>query len=123
MEELRPPVALLRSVSPWERVGKKIEPQRRRPPGKFQGVEASPDVFEYLADDRGPGDEPNDTHRSPQRQRSGSTSYTRRMNLANDFRRAASQGLSGRGGSGGSSSGGTRTKTSRGRAIPRWAFE
>ena len=46
--------------------------------------------------------------RLPQRQRNGSTSKTRRMRRAHDFRRAASRGLSGRGGgSYGPFSGGT----------------
>jgi len=62
MGEVRPPVALLRSESPWERVGAEIIQQRRRPPRKFQGVEASPDVVEYLSDDRGLGDEAHDAH-------------------------------------------------------------
>ncbi len=61
MGEVRPPVALLRSVV-RERVGAEIIQQRRRPPGKFQGVEVSPDVVEYLSDDRGLGDEAHDTH-------------------------------------------------------------
>jgi hypothetical protein len=58
MEEVRPAVVLLRSVSPSERVGEEIVPQRRNPPGEFQGVNASPDVVEDLADDRSLGDEP-----------------------------------------------------------------
>jgi hypothetical protein len=50
MREVRPPVALLRSVV-RERFGAEIVPQRRRPAGEFQGVEASPDVGQDLADD------------------------------------------------------------------------
>ena len=61
MGEVRPPVALLRSVV-RERVGAEIIQQWRRPPGKFQGVEASPDVVEYLSDDRALGDEAHDAH-------------------------------------------------------------
>jgi hypothetical protein len=52
MSEVRPPVALLQSVSPWERVGGEIVPQRRSPPGEFQGVEAPLDVVKYFADYR-----------------------------------------------------------------------
>ena len=59
---VRSPVALLRSVSPWERVGGEVVEKRRRPPGEFQRVEASPDVVENFADDRGLGDEPHDAH-------------------------------------------------------------
>jgi hypothetical protein len=44
----------------------------------------------------------------PQGHSNGSTSYTRRISRAHDFRRAVSQALSCRGGSGGSSSGGNR---------------
>ena len=62
MGEVRPPVALLRSVSPWERVVGNIVQPRRRPAGEFQGVEAPPDVGKDLADDRGLGDEAHDAH-------------------------------------------------------------
>jgi hypothetical protein len=55
MGEDRPPVALLRSVV-RERVGAEIVPQRRSPPGEFQGIEAPPDVVKYFADDRRLGD-------------------------------------------------------------------
>jgi len=61
MGEVRPPVALLRSVV-RERVGAKIIQQWRRPPGKFQGVKAPSDVVENLADDMCLGDEPYDAH-------------------------------------------------------------
>ncbi len=60
MEEVRPPVALLWTVSPWEWVGAEIFPQRRRPPGEFPGVEAPPDVVEDLANDRGLSDKSDD---------------------------------------------------------------
>ncbi len=62
MSEVRPPVALLRSVV-RERVGAEIVPQRRRPPGKFQGVEAPTDVVEDLANDRSLGDDLNTTRK------------------------------------------------------------
>jgi len=62
MEEVRPPVVLLGSVSPWERVGEEIVQQRRRPPGEFQGFEAPPDVVKDFADDRRLGDGPYDAH-------------------------------------------------------------
>jgi len=45
-----------------ERVGAEIFPQRRRPPGEFQRVEASSDMVKDFADDRGLGDEPHDAH-------------------------------------------------------------
>lgn len=62
MKEARSPVALLRSVSPWERVGGEIIQQRRRPPGEFQGIEAPSDVVKDIADDRRLSDEPDDAH-------------------------------------------------------------
>ena len=61
MGEVRPPVVLLRSVV-RERVGDEIIPQRRRPTGEFQRVEAPPDVVEDLANDRNLGDEAHDAH-------------------------------------------------------------
>ena len=39
---LRPLVALLRSVSPWERVGGEVVEKRRRPAGEFQGPSRRP---------------------------------------------------------------------------------
>ena len=73
MGEVRPPVALLRSVV-RERVGAKIIQQWRRPPGKFQGVKAPSDVVENLADDMCLGDDPTTRIRLPQGHRRGSTS-------------------------------------------------
>ena len=61
MREVRPPVVLLGSVV-RERVGAEIFPQRRRPPGEFQRVEASPDVVEDFSDDGWLCNESDDTH-------------------------------------------------------------
>ncbi len=53
MGEVRSPVALLRSVSPWERVGGEVVEKRRRPAGEFQGVETPPDVGKGFSGDGG----------------------------------------------------------------------
>jgi hypothetical protein len=45
--------------------GREIVPQRRSPPGEFQGVEAPPDVVKYFADDRRLGDEADDKRQNP----------------------------------------------------------
>jgi hypothetical protein len=51
MGEVRPPVALLRSVV-RERVGEEMIRHRWRPPWKLQRVETPPDVMEDLEDER-----------------------------------------------------------------------
>lgn len=79
------PVALLRSVV-RERVGGEVVEERRRPAGEFQRVKAPPNVGKDLRMTGTWLRKPTTRIFWPQGHSSGSTSYTRRIGCAHDFK-------------------------------------